>query len=121
MVAVGGFLFNSIGPTSGVFTNAGQTSVQDSHIASIENLFVDCAAKSTNEDPISISFGASSAFGGAFVILHAPQITSLDDGLLLLPGAIDLDGFNFTVVVSKFIFFSMFSYFHVEDGPFSAS
>ena len=38
------------------------------------------------------------------MILHAPQITSLNDGLLLLPAAIDSAGFNFTVVVSKSIF-----------------
>ena len=102
-IAVGGFIFNSIGLTSVIFTTAGQTSIQDSHIASIENLFVDCAAKSTTEDPTSISFGASSAFGGAFVILHATQITSFKIGLQL-PAAIDLAGFNFTVVVSKSIF-----------------
>jgi hypothetical protein len=38
------------------------------------------------------------------VILHAPQITVLNDGLQVLPGAIDLAGLNFTVFVSKSIF-----------------
>jgi hypothetical protein len=103
-IAVGGFLFNSAGPISPTSSNAGQTSVQDSHIASIENRFVDSTAESLTDDLISISFGASSAFGGAFAILHAPQITELQDGLQVPPGAIDLAGFNFTVVVSKSIF-----------------
>jgi hypothetical protein len=102
---VGGFLYNSAGKSSGISTIAGQTSVQDSHIASIDNHFVDCAAESTTEGLTSTSFGASSAFGGAFAVLHAPQITSLQDGLQVLPDTtIDLAGFNFTVVLLKSIF-----------------
>ena len=99
---MGGFLYNSAGKSSGISTIAGQTSVQDSHIASIENHFVDCAAESMTEGLTSTSFGASSAFGGAFAVLNAPQITSLQDGLQVLPDAtIDLAGFNFTVVLLK--------------------
>jgi hypothetical protein len=100
-IAAGGFLFNSVGPTSNLVTTAGQTSVHDSHIASIENRFVDSTAESMTAGSASISFGASSAFGGAFSILDVPQITELQDGLQLLPGAIDLVSFNFTVVVLK--------------------
>jgi hypothetical protein len=103
-IAVGGFLLNSVGPISSTSSIAGQVSVQDSHIAAIENHLVDCAAESLTGGITSISFGASSAFGGAFAILHAPQITVLKNGLQLLPAAIDLVGFNFTVVVLKSIF-----------------
>jgi hypothetical protein len=103
-IAVGGFFLNSVGPISSVSSNTGQVSVQDSYIASIENHFVDCAAESLTEGSSSISFGASLAFGGAFAILHAPQITDLQNGLQLLPAAIDLVGFNFDVIFVKSIF-----------------
>jgi hypothetical protein len=103
-IAIGGFLLNSVGSASSTSSNAGQVSVQDSHIAAIDNQFVDCAVESLTEDPTSTSFGASLAFGGAFAILHAPQITDLQNSLQLLPAAIDLAGFNVTVVVLKSIF-----------------
>jgi hypothetical protein len=103
-IAVGSFVHNSAGRNSDISTIAGQTSLQDSHIASIENLFVDCTAESTTESPTSISFGASSAFGGAFAVIQAQQITALENDLQLLPGTIDLAGFNFTVVVLKSAF-----------------
>jgi hypothetical protein len=92
------------GSTSDILTTVGQTSVQDSHIASIENRFVDSAAESITVGTTSISFGVSSAFGGALAILHAPQITELKNGLILLPGTIDMAAFNFTVFVSKSFF-----------------
>jgi hypothetical protein len=101
-IALGGFLHNSAGKNSGISLIAGQTYVQDSHIASIENRFVDCAAESTTEGLTSISFGASSAFGGAFAVFHAQQMTALTDGLEELPDTkIDLAGSNFTVDVLK--------------------
>jgi hypothetical protein len=101
-IALGGFVYNSAGQSCGIKTIAGQISVQDSHIASIENRFVNCAAQSTTEGLASISFGASSALGGAFAVLHGQQITALKDGLEVLPNTkIDLAGFNFTVVVLK--------------------
>jgi hypothetical protein len=115
-IAIGGFLYNSVGRSSSISTNAGPTSVQDSHVASIENRFVDCGVESKTVGHTSISFGASSAFGGAFAILHALQITSLNDGLQLPPAAFDLTGFNFTVVVSKSVFARCSAYTMSEAG-----
>jgi hypothetical protein len=101
-IALGGFVHNSAGTASDISTIAGQTSVRDSHIASIENRFVNCAAESSTEGLTSISFGASSALGGAFAVFHAQQITALKSGLQMLPDTtIDLAGSNFTVDVLK--------------------
>ena len=102
-VIVGAFLFNSIGlgQTSIRRTFAGDTSVQNSNIILTQSVFSDCLAESTTAGPESGSLGTSSVYGGAFAILHSPQLSEFRNGLLSSPSSTNLVGFNFTVIISN--------------------
>jgi hypothetical protein len=105
-VVVGPLMFNSVGPLATISTNVGMISLQDSHVALIETLFADCAAESMTQGSGSISFGASSAYGGAFALLHSLQATLLLDGLqqLLSPFIGPSYGSDLTIAVVKLSF-----------------
>jgi hypothetical protein len=99
-VAVGVYMLNSAGSASPGNVQFGRISVQDSHVAVTQSNFSNCSASSQTVN----SQGSSSVYGGAFALLHSPQVSDLKLGLSqpLPPGAeLQSTGFNLTVVISK--------------------
>jgi hypothetical protein len=100
-VAVGVYMLNSVGSSSlpGV-VSFGRISFQDSHIAMAQSNAVNCSASSLTDS----SQGSSSVYGGAFAVLHSPQVSSFKQRLLqsLLEGTkFNPTGSNLTVLISK--------------------
>ena len=98
-IAVGAYMLNSVGSGSvtGEFS-FGRISVQDSYVAVTQSDFSNCLASSLT----GISQGSSSVYGGAFAVLHSPQVSNLKLGLLqpLSPFAeLNATGFNLTILI----------------------
>jgi hypothetical protein len=108
-VVVGVYMFNSYGPASpDLSVSSGRISVQDSVVEFSRNRVTNCTAVSLTDS----SLGPSSVFGGAFAILHSPQVSNFRQGLLLPSvGVLGASGFNVTVLISKsyFVQCSVFS------------
>ena len=98
-VAVGICMMNLVGAAS---TNDefsfGIISVRNSHVAMTQSSFTNCSATSLT----GTSQGSSSVYGGAFAVLHSPQVSNFIVGLLQpsMPG-LYATGFNLTVLISK--------------------
>ncbi len=70
---------NSIGQASTRKSfSVGMMSVQDSVIVVNQSNFTNCSAASLNDS----SLGTSSVFGGAFAVLHLPQVSNFRLGVL---------------------------------------
>jgi hypothetical protein len=107
-VVVGVYMTNSYGPLSSGYVSSGRISVQDSVVEFSRNRVTNCAAVSVTDT----SFGLSSVFGGAFAMLHSPQVSNFKLGLLLPSvGVLGVSGFNVTALISQSRFFqcSVFS------------
>jgi hypothetical protein len=108
-VVVSVYLVNFYGPASpDLSVSSGQISVQDSVVECSRIMVANCTAVSLTDS----SLGPSSVFGGAFAILHSPQVSNFRQGLLLPSvGVLGASGFNVTVLISKSHFFqcSLFS------------
>jgi hypothetical protein len=108
-VVVGVYMVNSYGPLSPELSvSSGRISVHNSVVEFSRNRVTNCTAVSLTDS----SLGPSSVFGGAFAILHSPQVSNFRQGLLLPSvGVLGVSGFNVTVLLSKSHFFqcSVFS------------
>jgi hypothetical protein len=108
-VVVGVYMVNSYGPASPDLSfSSGRISVQDSVVECSRIMVANCTAVSLTDS----SLGSSSVFGGAFAILHSPQVSNFRQGILLPSvGVLGASGFNVTVLISKSHFFqcSVFS------------
>jgi hypothetical protein len=101
VVAVGVYIANSIGQSSSEMVTVGRVSVQDSIVVMNQGNFTNCSAASLTDT----SLGTSSVFGGAFVMLHAPQVSNFRLGLLLPSDTLNVvTGFNLNVLISKSLF-----------------
>jgi hypothetical protein len=99
---VGVSLFNFAGDASYSEANYGETFVRDSRIVMMYSQFSDCKADSFTGGPSSGSLGTSSVYGGAFAIIHSPQVVEYRTRILVMffsPFA--WGGFNFTVVILR--------------------
>jgi hypothetical protein len=107
-VVVSSYITNFIGPVSSGPVSFGRISVQDSFVEISRNRVTNCTAASLTES----SLGTSSVVGGAFAILHSPQVSNFRQGLLLSSvGVHGASGSNVTVLISKshFLQCSVFS------------
>ena len=100
-IAVGAYMLNSVGSGSvtGEFS-FGRISVLNFYVAVTQSDFSNCLASSLT----GISQGSSSVYGGAFAVLHSPQVSNLKLGLLqpLSPFAeLNATGFNLTILISN--------------------
>jgi hypothetical protein len=78
-VVVSVYMTNFIGKLSRGTILHGRISFKNSQIFMIRSTFMNCAAESLADS----SFGTSSVFGGAFALLHRPQVYNFRVGLLL--------------------------------------
>jgi len=92
-------MFNSKGPIGVLKTATGAISVQNSRIFLNTVSFVNCSAVSLTGVSASGSFGTSSVYGGAFALLHSPQVSEFSDGSLEPPKVPTLTGSNLTVII----------------------
>ncbi len=107
-VVVGVYMMNSFGTVSSGRVSFGNTSITNSVVVFNRNRVTDCTAVSVTDN----SLGSSSVFGGAFAILHSPQVSNFRTGVLQPSvGVRDANGFNFTVLIRESHFFecSVFS------------
>jgi hypothetical protein len=119
-VAVGAYMLNSVGPLgqsrtdiNGVFFD--RISVEHSRVAVTQSNFSNCSASSLTDS----AQGSSSVYGGAFALLHSPQVSNFKLGLLQpLPPATELKatGFNLTVLISKSNFFRCSAFSNASSG-----
>ena len=98
-IVVGAYIFNSVGPIGSLATTTGTTTVQNSHIALNDNRFTRCSAASYTGGSESGSLGTSSVYGGAFALLQMPQVSEFTGGSLKSLRAMNLTGFNLTVMI----------------------
>ena len=101
-VVVGVYIANSIGQASTrKRVSVGRMSVQDSVIVVNQSNFTNCSAASLTDT----SLGTSSVFGGAFSILHAPQVSNFRLGVLESSDTRNNStGFDLSVLISKSLF-----------------
>ncbi len=107
-VVVGVYMSNFFGPLSSGLVSSGGISVHDSVVEFSRNRVTNCTAVSLTDS----SLGPSSVFGGAFAVIHSPQVSNFRQGLLLpSTGVLGVSGSNVTVLISKSRFFqcSVFS------------
>jgi hypothetical protein len=101
---VGAYILNSVGSDSTGNVSFGRIAVQGSHVAVTQSNFLKCSALSLTDS----SQGSSSVYGGAFALLHSPQVSNFRIGLSqpLTPSVeFKAAGFNLTVLISKSNFF----------------
>jgi hypothetical protein len=106
-IVVGTYIFNSKGPRGLRFTTiTGTTTVRNTRITLNQNWFANCSAISFTGGISSSSTGSSSVYGGAFALLHSPQLSEFVGGSLL-PSfrALILTGTNVTVRILNSNFF----------------
>jgi hypothetical protein len=100
-VAVGVYMLNSVGATSSFKEfSFGIISFRDSHISMTQSSVTNCSATSLTDS----SQGPSSVYGGAFAVLHSPQVSNFVFGLLQppMPGTeLKSTGSNVTVLISN--------------------
>jgi hypothetical protein len=96
-VVAGVFMTRFIGQASSGSCSLGRIFFEDSRIIMARSLFTNCAAESLTDS----SLGSSSVFGGAFALLHSPQVSNFEIGLLMPTKTPAVTGFNLTVLVSK--------------------
>ncbi len=101
-VVVGVYMTNSFGPGGSGRVSSGEISVHDSVVEFSRNRVTNCTAVSVTDS----SLGSSSVFGGAFAMLHSPQVSNFRQGLSLpSAGVLGVSGSNVTVLISKSRFF----------------
>ncbi len=96
-VVVGLYMMNSAGMLSSGDVSFGNTSITNSLVVFNRSRVTNCTAVSVTDN----SLGSSSVFGGAFAILHSPQVSNFLTGVLLPSVGVRASGFNFTVLISK--------------------
>ena len=96
-VVVGVYMMNSFGTFSSGGVSFGNTSITNSVVVFNRNRAINCTAVSVTDN----SLGSSSVFGGAFAILHSPQVSNFRSGVLQPSVGVRVSGFNFTVLISK--------------------
>ena len=92
-------MFNSKGHLGFLKTSTGNISVRNSHIFLNTVSFVNCSAVSFTGVSSSGSFGTLSVYGGAFALLHSPQVSEFTDGSLEPPMVLKSTGSNLTVII----------------------
>jgi hypothetical protein len=103
-VAVGTYILNSAGSASTRNVSFGRISVRDSRVNVTQSIFSNCSVSSLTDS----SQGSSSVFGGAFAVLHSPQVSDFELGLsqpLPLGAELKSTGSNLTVLIFKSNFF----------------
>ena len=117
-VAVGVYMTNSIGQESIESVAAGGISVQDSVLVVNRSRFTNCRVASLADS----SFGSSSVFGGAFAVLHSPQVSNFRSGLLL-PSytTLNVTGFNLTVLIAESFFARCSIFSNTSNRPGGAN
>jgi hypothetical protein len=105
-IVVGPYVFNSKGPRGLLFaTITGITTVRNTRITLNQTWFANCSAISFTGGSSSSSVGSSSVYGGAFALLHSPQLSEFVAGSLLPPRALTMTGNNVIVHILNSNFF----------------
>jgi hypothetical protein len=114
-VAVGTYILNSAGSGSTKSVSFGRISVRDSHVAVTQSIFSNCSVSSLTDS----SQGSSSVFGGAFALLHSPQVSDFILGLLQplpLGAEFQSTGSNLTVLIYKSNFSQCLAFSNATSG-----